>query len=189
MKLTVSKSYVDKEGRVMAVTMPVPVEPDPEDYVDMFYDAKGYQAAYDSYLSAIQQVKDTSVVYEDQKSASKQIYRLHRKIDIYEKEHFDIQPDTFYDHDTVEVEIGPKCRYRHGSHSCPHDCLCESVARILPIVEHYIVEPDTMVVEKPEQSDWDTVLTDAIVATDGCIKSYSKILKYLSDNYTITRKE
>lgn len=108
MKLTVSKSYVDKEGRVMAVTMPMP---------------------------------------------------------------------------KVPTRIYPRSQYMKAGRE--YD---KAVARILQMVEHYIVEPDTMVVESPEQSDWDTVLTDAIVETQGSIKPYSRMLKYLNDNYTITKK-
>lgn len=45
--------------------------------------------------------------------------------------------------------------------------------------------------QKPSETDkskWDTILTDAIVLTDGSIQPYDRILKYLSDHYEIKRK-
>jgi hypothetical protein len=150
MKLTVSKSHVDKEGRVMAVTMPMPEIPTPHHWETESQFSKR-MIAYDK---TIQQVKDTSVVYEDQKAAKELIMGPFRKKMDEERKQvggeftcYSLMGNTFYDHDTVEVEIVTKwcdrstgschrCEYiqgTHGDQDCKHST--HKVARILPIVE------------------------------------------------------
>jgi hypothetical protein len=110
MKLTVSKSYVDAEGRVMAVTMPMPVEPVKYPGGDFTFEAE--------YKATLQKVKDTSVVYEDQGHIKAILYSVFFKQfpECKDRTRFDYEmfekwangypkPDTFYDIDTVEVEI------------------------------------------------------------------------------------
>jgi hypothetical protein len=257
MKLTVSKSYVDPKGRVMAVTMPMPEVPKnvcfkcrgkgwvtgaewPCVVCNPGGDFRSTRTAHERYHSSLQQVKDTSVVYEDEIQAGKML--LISQCISWNESLENISPtvkqylkEGFYDHDTIEVEILDVDTVEDGG-----GCFVagsKSVARILPIVEKpaptklelFLQERISdlyRAIEFPggpasqnypfdehnkdgligmkraysdvltsiksesliEQSDWDTVLTDAIEETQGSIKPYSRILKYLSDKYTITRK-
>jgi hypothetical protein len=148
--MTVSKSYVDAEGRVMAVTMPMPVEPVKYPGGDFIFEAE--------YKASLQQVKDTSVRFEGHNN-------IKAIVDLIIKNGYssNLKSDTFYDHDTVEVEIGVIC-CEWGGHvdSCANEtcwdlteCQFNPVkfARILPIVE------------KPEQSEWISV-TDRLPEDD-----------------------
>jgi hypothetical protein len=205
MKLTVSKSYVDPEGRVMAVTTFVP------SYINSMPETEDDARTSEWY---IQHAKDTSVVYEDQAAITDLITK---------RLHWRMLSDAFYDHDTVEVEIVDVLdklldeqyySIENQSRDVPMIGVKRTVARILPMVE----KPEEIIktipyqrcptcggqgfghdvnlcaithkseIEKPDESDWDTVLTDAIVETQGSIKPYSRMLKYLNDNYTITKK-
>jgi hypothetical protein len=152
MKLTVSKSYVDAEGRVMAVTMPMPERPIHN--LPAFPDSSDYDIAdekEDIYDKALKQVKDTSVRFEGHNN-------IKAIVDLIIKNGYssNLKSDTFYDHDTVEVEIVEKecdsvvcsingrCSYKEIGHTISHNtatnCLSKKVARILPIVEKPDIE-------------------------------------------------
>jgi hypothetical protein len=176
MKLTVSKSYVDAEGRVMAVTW-MPTDPALNIH-DPYGQLPNYKEGQDPLVEldkTLQTVKDTSVVYEDQFTA---------KVNIFAKDPtIELKTDTFYDHDTVEVEIGEVHYYEKD---CSTDSFynTKKVARILPIVE------------KPEETQ-DDLWIEAQSDVKSYLSTYSNDLvcdlarwaiEALKNKYIITRK-
>jgi hypothetical protein len=166
MTTTVNRAYVDHEGRVMAVTMPMPEMPKD------IHPRDQYLKAMEEYDKALQQVKDTSVVYEDRERGAELILKSIRRklaesrqvsesyVASYGLDRDELKPATFYDHDTVEVEILEGCCHNINSPivMCEHDCEAweayhkkksvNKVARILPIEFTPVMHPTAEAMEQ-----------------------------------------